>query len=120
MDFFDKHYNTPAHVVTRADATFAAAPGGLKGKRIGVQRTTIHDRYATATFKGGKGFALRGAAFNGPAFFGIGAGIAVRKGDQALQARLNAALAAMRADGTYKEINDKYFDFDVYGAELKK
>ena len=68
----------------------------------------------------GKGFAFRGAEFNDPAFFGTGAGIAVRKGDKALQAKLNAALAAIRADGTYKRINDTYFDFDVYGAELKK
>ena len=52
VDFSDKYYNTPARVVVRADATFAVTPDGLKGKKIGVQRTTIHDRYATATFKG--------------------------------------------------------------------
>jgi ABC-type amino acid transport substrate-binding protein len=27
----------------------------------------------------------------------------------------NAAIAKIREDGTYKQINDKYFDFDVYG-----
>jgi polar amino acid transport system substrate-binding protein len=27
----------------------------------------------------------------------------------------NTAIAAIRANGTYKEINDKYFDVDVYG-----
>ena len=27
------------------------------------------------------------------------------------------SLAAIRANGKYKEINDKYFKFDVYGAE---
>lgn len=49
--------------------------------------------------------------------FGPGAGIAVRKGEKELLDKLNAAIAAIRANGKYKEINDKYFKFDVYGAE---
>ena len=40
-------------------------------------------------------------------------GIAVRKGDK-LKERLNNALDAIVADGTYKKINDKYFPFDIY------
>lgn len=50
-----------------------------------------------------------------PKIHGPGAGIAVRKGDP-LAAELNAAIKAIRANGTYKEINDKYFPFDVYGS----
>ncbi|HLP68782.1 MAG TPA: ABC transporter substrate-binding protein [Rhizobium sp.] len=46
---------------------------------------------------------------------GEGAGIAVRKGETALADKFTAAIAAIRANGKYKEINDKYFDFDVYG-----
>lgn len=46
---------------------------------------------------------------------GEGAGIALRKGDDALREKFNAAITAIRANGTYKKINDKYFDFDVYG-----
>lgn len=42
-------------------------------------------------------------------------GIAVRKGDTALVEKLNTALAAIRENGKYKEINDKYFPFDIYG-----
>ena len=49
--------------------------------------------------------------------FGPGAGIAVRKGETDLVNKLNAAIDAIRANGKYKEINDKYFKFDVYGAE---
>ncbi len=47
---------------------------------------------------------------------GEGAGIAVRKGQDDLVKALNAAIGAIRADGTYEKINAKYFDFDVYGA----
>ncbi len=56
-----------------------------------------------------------GPDFTDPQWFGDGAGIAVRKGEGELLEALNGAIAAIRADGTYKAINDKYFDFDVYG-----
>lgn len=46
---------------------------------------------------------------------GQGAGIAVRKGETELADRFSAAIVAIRESGKYKEINDKYFDFDVYG-----
>lgn len=46
---------------------------------------------------------------------GPGAGIAIRKGEAALKDQFNAAIVAIRANGKYKEINDKYFKFDVYG-----
>lgn len=44
---------------------------------------------------------------------GNGAGIAVRKGDKALTEAFNKALAAIKANGTYAKINDKYFEFDI-------
>ncbi|RMU39694.1 hypothetical protein ALP29_200044 [Pseudomonas syringae pv. avii] len=56
-----------------------------------------------------------GPAFTDPDYFGDGIGIAVRKGDKANLDRLNAAIAAIRANGKNKAIQDKYFDFDIYG-----
>jgi len=47
---------------------------------------------------------------------GLGAGIAIRKGEDELRERFNAAIDAIRANGKYKEINDKYFSFDAYGG----
>jgi len=46
---------------------------------------------------------------------GNGAGVAVRKGDTALADKFTAAIAGIRANGKYQEINKRYFDFDVYG-----
>lgn len=43
---------------------------------------------------------------------GIGGG--VRKGDDELRERLNAAIKAVRANGKYAEISKKYFDYDPY------
>lgn len=43
-----------------------------------------------------------------------GIGIAVRKDDEALRGKLNDAIKAIRADGTYDKINAQYFPFSIY------
>ncbi len=48
--FTEKYYQTPAKFVEKKGADIAITPEGLKGKRIGVQRETIHDRYATDNY----------------------------------------------------------------------
>jgi polar amino acid transport system substrate-binding protein len=51
-----------------------------------------------------------------PEIHGEGAGIAVRKGETELAKQFNAAIDAIRANGKYKAINDKYFKYDAYGS----
>jgi polar amino acid transport system substrate-binding protein len=46
--------------------------------------------------------------------FGYGDGGGVRKEDNELRERLNAAIKAVRDSGKYAEITAKYFDFDIY------
>ena len=157
VEFSDKYYHTPARFVAKKSATLTATQAGLKGKRIGVQRTTVHDRFATDTFKeseivryakqddafldllsgrldavlvdqvaaslgflplpAAKDFAFFGPVYIEPKYFGYGAGVALRKTDTALRDEFNAAIKAIRANGVYKKINDKYFDFDIYGGK---
>ena len=57
----------------------------------------------------GKDFEFKGE----PVFDNDKIGIAVRKGDP-LREKLNAALKGIVEDGTYKQINDKYFPFSIY------
>ena len=57
----------------------------------------------------GKPFEFKGD----PVFDNDKIGIAVRK-DDPLRDKLNVALKAVVADGTYKQINDKYFPFSIY------
>ncbi|MEJ8815590.1 ABC transporter substrate-binding protein [Variovorax ureilyticus] len=57
-------------------------------------------------------FAFVGPEMKG-GLLGDGNGIAVRKGDTALLEKINAALAAIRADGTYDRITAKYFPFKL-------
>ncbi len=56
-----------------------------------------------------------GPAYSDPKYFGEGAGIAIRKEDTDLVEKFNAAIADIRSNGVYKEINDKYFAVDMYG-----
>jgi polar amino acid transport system substrate-binding protein len=48
------------------------------------------------------------------AYFGAGLGVGLRKEDAALKRSVDAALAAIIADGTYRAIRAKYFDFEIY------
>lgn len=63
----------------------------------------------------GADFTYVGESVSDPRWYGEGAGIAVRKGDSELVSLFNEAIKEIRADGTYARINDKYFDFDIYG-----
>ena len=64
----------------------------------------------------GEGYAYFGPSYSIPKYHGEGAGIGLRKGEEDLKSRLNAAIEAVRSSGQYEEINAKYFDFDIYGG----
>ena len=154
--FSNKYYQTPAKFVIKKGIMKEFSKAGMKGKSVGVQRATIHDKYLTdnygkdvsvkryasqdevylditagridmlladsvATSDGflkqpeGKDFEFIGPDLTDPRWFGDGAGIACRKQDTVLVEKLNAAIDKIRADGTYKKIQDKYFNFNVYG-----
>ncbi len=51
-----------------------------------------------------------------PEILGLGAGVGLRKDDTALKDKINAAIAAIRKDGTYEAMSKKYFAFDIYGG----
>lgn len=155
VDFTDRYYKTPARFVRKMGSKLEITDAGLKGKKVGVQRATIHENflkdkygkivevrsYATQDEANldmvagridllladsvvlsegflktadGKAFEFVGPDFTDKKWFGDGAGIAVRKGDKELREAINKAIAQIRADGTYKKINDKYFPFSIY------
>jgi len=64
---------------------------------------------------GGENYQFVGTELYIPKYFGTGAGVALRKGQGDLKKEINAAIKAIRGNGKYKAINDKYFKFDVYG-----
>ncbi|WP_233851958.1 ABC transporter substrate-binding protein [Paraburkholderia sp. HD33-4] len=64
----------------------------------------------------GAGFAFAGKELDDPKILGTGVGIGMRKEDTDLKVKVDKAIADMIKDGTYKKIEQKYFDFDVYGG----
>lgn len=156
VDFSKKYYQTPAKFVCKKGAIATFSREAIKGKSIGVQRATIHDKYLTDNYgtdveikrygtqdeayldivagridmlladsvalsdgflkkPEGKDYMFTGPDLDDPKWFGEGAGIAIRKEDKDLGEAFNKAIDTIRADGTYKKIQDKYFDFNVYG-----
>ena len=154
--FTNKYYNTPAKFICKKGTIKEISPEALQGKKVGVQRATIHDRYLTDNYGNivdinrygtqdeayldltagrvdllladsvaldqgflkkpeGQDYQFIGPDLTDPKWFGVGAGIACRKSDTDLVEKFNAAIEKIRADGTYKKIQDKYFNFNVYG-----
>ena len=48
--FTNKYYHTPANFIIKKGEMEKFSPEAIKGKRIGVQRATIHDRYLTDNY----------------------------------------------------------------------
>lgn len=80
----------------------------LMGDSIGVEQFLKSETGAACC-------EVVGNVADDPAILGLGIGFGLRK-DDPLKATLNAAIAAIRADGTYDTITKQYFASDIYGA----
>ena len=52
VDFTKKYYQTPAKFVRKKGSGIEITAEGLKGKKVGVQRATIHDSFLTDNYGG--------------------------------------------------------------------
>ncbi|WP_284504465.1 MULTISPECIES: ABC transporter substrate-binding protein [unclassified Caballeronia] len=64
----------------------------------------------------GAGFEFAGPTLVDAQILGNGSGIGLRKDDEDLKSKINKAIAEMLKDGTYRSIEKKYFNVDVYGS----
>ncbi len=83
---------------------------GLANGAVDLVMGDLYASYAWLQTEAGKDFRFIGD----PIDIDDRIAIAVRQEDETLRRRLNAALAAILADGTYTEINLRYFQFDIY------
>lgn len=58
---------------------------------------------------------VKGAVADDPAILGLGVGVGLRKGDEALKAAFNKGIAAVLADGSYDRVTAGYFASSIYG-----
>mgnify|MGYP000167715412 CR=1 FL=1 len=66
--------------------------------------------------EGGSAFDFTGPLIADQQWFGEGVGIAIRKNSPELRQQFNTAIQKIRTNGVYQQIQDKYFDFDIYGG----
>ncbi len=57
-----------------------------------------------------------GSVADDAAVLGLGVGVGLRKGEDDLKAKFNAAIAKVIADGTYDAISKPYFASSIYGG----
>ena len=160
IDFTEPYYVNPGIFVRAKGGNAELSEAGLKGKVIGVLRSSVFDSYATDMYgkvaqiqryntqeeanldavsgrvdvlfadkvvledgflgrDEGKDFEAFGDAIEDEKYFGEGISIGVRKEDTQLKDDLNAALKAIRDNGEYKKINDKYFTYDISGGKAQ-
>lgn len=86
-------------VAGRLDASLVLAPSGQRG---------------FLSRPDGKGFSFVGQPVHDDKILGSGIAFGLRKGDDALKAKLDAAIDKLKADGTVKSLGLKYFgDIDI-------
>lgn len=91
----------------------------LKSGRVeAVLTDVIQAQFSFFRRSESKGFGFVGPVIEAPQYFGSGVGIAIRKPDNDLRLALNGALKAIHSNGVYKQIQSKYFNFDI-GQKVK-
>ena len=103
--FTDPYYANSALVIAKKDAFHSF--DDLKGKRIGMENGTT--AVVNEWLKTNPQLGAATPKVTDPQYFGTGLGIAVRPDNKALLEKLNAALKAIKADGTYQKISNQWF-----------
>ncbi len=111
--YLAKHF--AGGVDTKLYDTFDNATADLTAGRIDL---VFADRTSLSVFMqspSGSDMEIKAVAPDDP-LLGRGVAGGLRKEDTALKAKLDAAIAATRADGSYQALAKRYFDFDIYGG----
>ncbi|MDF8353180.1 transporter substrate-binding domain-containing protein [Ensifer adhaerens] len=111
-----KHF-APAGVEVKEYQTQDEANNDLAAGRLdAVQADAIALKAFLATDQGKECCEYKGDVAEDVAVIGPGVGVGLRKGETELKDKINAAIKAIRDNGTYDTFSKKYFDFDIYGG----
>ena len=114
-DYVDKYFAPTAAEVKIYQTQDEANQDLAAGRIDAIQADSIAMDAFLKSEAGAACCELKGAVTDDPAILGLGVGAGVRKGDDALREKINAAIKAIRADGTYDTITAKYFASSIYG-----
>ncbi len=110
-NFASKYFSKVANIKTYGSQDEANAD--LSAGRLDA---TIADSAALDPLlksEAGTGLAVKGTFPKDDPIWGEGVGAGIRKGDTKLEKEINDAIRAIYKDGTYAQIEKKYFSYDV-------
>lgn len=113
--YAEKHFGGSAGEIKAYQTQDEANQDLVAGRIDATQADSIALDAFLASPEGSACCELMGAVADDPAVLGLGVGVGLRKGDEALKEKFNAAIAAVRADGTYDTITANYFSSSIYG-----
>jgi lysine/arginine/ornithine transport system substrate-binding protein len=92
----------------------------LSGRLDASLQDSVEATYGFLKTPKGSSYELAGNVTSDPKdVLGSYIAIGIRKDEPELKAHIDKAIAAILANGTYKKIEAKYFNFDVYGESNK-
>ncbi len=115
QDYANKYFGENGATVKEYQTQDEANNDLAAGRLDAVQADAIALGAFLATDQGKACCDLKGNVKDDPAILGAGVGIGLRKGEDELKGKLNAAIKAIRENGTYDTFSKKYFDFNIYG-----
>ena len=114
-DYVNKYFAAGAAEV-KVYATQDEANADLQAGRIDATQADSITLDAFLTSETGMACCeSAGNVANDPEILGAGVGAGLRKGEAELMAKINKAIADVRADGTYDKITANYFASSIYG-----
>ncbi|AFT87979.1 family 3 extracellular solute-binding protein [Paraburkholderia phenoliruptrix BR3459a] len=112
-DFLKAHWaNAGVSVVSYADQdqVYTDLVAGRLDAAV-QEAQTVEDGFLKKP--AGHDYAIAGQPLSDPATLGEGTGFGMRKGDKALAKKVDAALDALKKDGTLSALSQKYFNRDI-------
>lgn len=113
--YVQKHFAGTAAEVKIYQTQDEANQDLVAGRLDAIQADSIALDAFLASDAGAACCEAKGAVADDPEVLGLGVGVGLRKGDEDLKAKFNAAIAKVLGDGTYDTITAKYFASSIYG-----
>jgi polar amino acid transport system substrate-binding protein len=115
-DYVEKYFAATAAEVKIYQTQDEANSDLAAGRIDATQADSIAMDAFLASEAGAACCETKGAVADDPTILGLGVGAGIRKGEDELKAKINAAIAKVIADGTYDTITANYFASSIYGG----
>lgn len=114
--YAQKHFAATAAEIKLYQTQDEANQDLIAGRIDATQADSIALDAFLSTPEGAACCDSKGAVANDTDVLGLGIGVGLRKGEDALKAKFNAGIAKVIADGSYETISKPYFATSIYGG----